>query len=185
LLQYLLVASRKEHSERGPKTAGFYVITVSTSRYNKAVNREPVIDESGDIIKQLASESGHKLVGYSLVPDSKLKILKALVDALDTEEVDVIVMSGGTGYSPTDVTYQTIRGLFDQEILGFGDVFRAISYNDPEVRAAAYLTRAAAGVVGEKVVYCLPGSPDAVRLAVRELILPEIGHLLGLLRGRS
>ncbi|BBD72820.1 molybdenum cofactor biosynthesis protein [Sulfodiicoccus acidiphilus] len=176
------MASRKEHSERGPKEIGFYVVTISSSRYRKMVNKEPIVDESGDLIKQLVIESGHKVVGYSLVPDSKVKILRALLDALEGEGVDVVVTSGGTGYSPTDLTYEVVRSIFDKEIIGFSDVFRSVSYSDPDVRAAAYLTRATAGIVEGKIVYALPGSPQAVKLAMRELVLPEVGHLLGLLK---
>ncbi|BFH72713.1 molybdenum cofactor biosynthesis protein MoaB [Sulfurisphaera javensis] len=174
--------AHKKHRENAPKTLNFYVITISTSRYEKFLKKEPVVDESGDIIKQLIIESGHKLVGYSLVPDDKIKILKAFADALDNNEVDVIVSTGGTGYSPTDMTVETIRGLFDREIEGFSDVFRLVSYNDPEVKAAAYLTKASAGIIGKKVIYLLPGSPDAVKLALKELILPEVGHLVYLIR---
>lgn len=174
--------AHKKHRENAPKTLNFYVVTISTSRYEKFVKREPVVDESGDLIKQLLIEAGHKIVGYSLVPDDKIKILKAIVDAITNDEVDVIVSTGGTGYTPSDVTVETIRRIFDREIEGFSDVFRLVSYNDPEVRAAAYLTKASAGIIGKKVVYLLPGSPDAVRLALKELILPEVGHLVYLVR---
>lgn len=174
--------AHKQHREKAPKSLNFYVITISTSRYEKFKNKEPVVDESGDIIKQLLIENGHKVVGYSLVPDDKIKILRAFAEALDNDEVDVIISTGGTGYSPTDVTVETIRKIFDREIEGFSDVFRLVSYNDPEVKSAAYLTKATAGIIGKKVVFLLPGSPDAVRLALKELILPEVGHLIYLVR---
>jgi len=168
------------HKEKGPKSVGFYVITVSTSRYEKMIRREPVVDESGDLIKQLMIEAGHKLIGYSLVPDSKPHILKAFADAIIDERVDVIISSGGTGYSNTDITIETIRPIFDREIEGFGELFRNISYQ--EIRSSAYLTKATAGIIAKKLVFLLPGSPDAVKLAVKELVIPEIPHLLHLIR---
>ncbi|QIW25097.1 molybdenum cofactor biosynthesis protein MoaB [Sulfolobus sp. S-194] len=174
--------AHKKHRENAPKSLNFYVITISTSRYEKLLKKEPVVDESGDIIKQLLIENGHKIIGYSLVPDNKIKILKAFTEALSIDEVDVIISTGGTGYSPTDITVETIRKLFDREIEGFSDVFRLVSFNDPGVKAAAYLTKASAGVIDKKIVYLLPGSPDAVKLALKELILPEVGHLIYLVR---
>lgn len=174
--------AHKKHRENAPKNLNFYVITISTSRYEKFLKKEPVVDESGDIIKQLVIENGHKVVGYSLVPDDKIKILKSFSEALDRDDVDVIVSTGGTGYSPSDVTVETIRGIMDREIEGFSDIFRLVSYQDSEVKSAAYLTKASAGIIQKKVVYLLPGSPDAVRLALKELILPEVGHLVYLIR---
>ena len=174
--------SHEKHREHAPKQINFYVITVSTSRYEKFLRKEPVIDESGDTIKQLIIEGGYSVVGYSLVPDSKIKILRAFAEALDDPKVDVIVSTGGTGYTPSDQTVETIRPLFDREIEGFSDVFRNISYDDQKVRAAAYLTKASAGIIEKKIIYLLPGSPDAVKLAMKGLILPEVGHLIYLVR---
>ncbi|MDT7873026.1 MogA/MoaB family molybdenum cofactor biosynthesis protein [Stygiolobus sp. CP850M] len=174
--------AHEKHREHAPKQINFYIITVSTSRYEKLSKKEPVVDESGDVIKQLVIEAGYTVVGYSLVPDDKVKILRAFAEALDDPRVDVIISTGGTGYAPSDQTVETIRPIFDREIEGFSDVFRNISFDDPKVRAAAYLTKASAGIIGKKVVYLLPGSPDAVRLATKELILPEVGHLLYLVR---
>lgn len=148
-------------------------------------SKEPVVDESGDLIKQLVIGSGHKVVGYSLVKDDKWQILKAVSGAVTDPGVDVIVSTGGTGFTPSDVTVQTLRPVMDREVVGFGDVFRHLSYNDPNVKAAAYLTQTTAGVVGDKVIFLLPGSPDAVNLAMRELILPEVGHLIYLVRRKE
>lgn len=176
------MSAHKMHREHSPTNINFYVITISTSRYEKLMKKEPVIDESGDIIKQLIIESKYSIIGYDLVPDDKIKILKAFIVALENPQVDVIISTGGTGYAQTDVTVETIRKIFDREIEGFADVFRLVSFNDPEVRAAAYLTKATAGIVNDKIIYLLPGSPDAVKLAMKELILPEVGHLIYLVR---
>jgi len=156
------------------------VISISTSRYEKLRRNEPVVDESGDLIKEVLIKARQKVIGYDLVPDDKVKILKAFAKALDMEEVDVLVSTGGTGYSPTDVTVETVRPLFDRVIEGFSDLFRL--YSEREIGSAAYLTKASAGIIKNKLVYLLPGSPDAVRLALEKLILPEAGHLIYLIR---
>ena len=98
--------AHESHREMAPKKLGFYVITVSTSRYQKMSRKEPVVDESGDKIKELIISNGHELKGYALVPDEKVRILKAVIDAVLTEGVDVIVSTGGTGYTPSDVTVE-------------------------------------------------------------------------------
>ena len=174
------MAAHEKHKELAPKSLNYYVITISTSRYKKLLNKEPVVDESGDLIKDILIRNGQNIVGYDLVPDDKVKILKAFANALDRDDVDVIVSTGGTGYSPTDQTVETIRPLFDRVIEGFGDLFRL--YSEREIGSAAYLTKASAGIIRGKLVYLLPGSPDAVRLALEKLILPEAGHLVYLIR---
>ena len=174
------MAAHEKHKELAPKSLNYYVITISTSRYRKLLNKEPVVDESGDLIKDILIRNGHKVVGYDLIPDDKVKILKAFANALDRADVDVIVSTGGTGYSPTDQTVETIRPLFDRVIEGFGDLFRL--YSEKEIGSAAYLTKASAGIIAGKLVYLLPGSPNAVKLALEKLILPEAGHLVYLIR---
>ena len=174
------MAAHEKHKELAPKSLNYYVITISTSRYRKLLNKEPVVDESGDLIKDILIRNGQKVVGYDLIPDDKVKILKAFANALDRADVDVIVSTGGTGYSPTDQTVETIRPLFDRVIEGFGDLFRL--YSEREIGSAAYLTKASAGIIAGKLVYLLPGSPNAVRLALEKLILPEAGHLVYLIR---
>ncbi|AWR96442.1 molybdenum cofactor biosynthesis protein [Acidianus sulfidivorans JP7] len=178
------MSGHKAHRELAPKILNFYVITISTSRYEKILKKEPVVDESGDLIKQKIISYGHKLVGYELVPDNKIKILKAYVTALDNPEVDVIISTGGTGYSKSDITVETLRGILDREVEGFGEVFRYLSYQENEVRSAAYLSKATAGIINDKVIYALPGSPDAVMLAMEKLILPEVSHLVFIARSK-
>jgi len=174
------LSAHKKHKEQAPTVLNYYVISISTSRYEKLQRKEPVVDESGDLIKEILIKAGQKVIGYDLVPDDKVKILKAFAKALDMDEVDVVVSTGGTGYSPTDVTVETMRPLFDRAIEGFSDLFRL--YSEREIGSAAYLTKASAGIIKNKLVYLLPGSPDAVRLAVEKLILPEAGHLIYLIR---
>ncbi|ARM74923.1 MogA/MoaB family molybdenum cofactor biosynthesis protein [Acidianus manzaensis] len=178
------MSGHKAHRELAPKVLNFYVITISTSRYEKLIKKEPVVDESGDLIKEKIISSGHKLIGYDLVSDNKIKILKAFISAIDNPEVDVIVSSGGTGYSKSDMTVEVIRGILDREVEGFGQVFRYLSYQEEAVKSAAYLSKATAGIVNDKVIYILPGSPDAVKLALEKLILPEVSHLVFIARSK-
>jgi molybdenum cofactor biosynthesis protein B len=157
------------------ETIGFAALTVSDSR-------GAADDESGALIGALATAGGHRLVAASRVADDARRIAAALRDLLAMAEVDVVVLSGGTGFSPRDVTVEAVRPLLEREIEGFGELFRALSFRDIGARAIA--SRAIAGQVAMKAVFCLPGSPNAVRLAMVELVLPAIGHLLGQIRRR-
>jgi molybdenum cofactor biosynthesis protein B len=149
---------------------GFGLITVSDSR-------SPEEDVSGRTLSGLAHVAGHRVEGQVLlVPDDVSAIRRAVRRLLGLPGVDVVVLTGGTGFSPRDVTLDAVLPLFDQTIDGFGELFRALSYH--QVGAAAMLSRAAAGLVGDKAVFLLPGSPKAVSLAMEKLILPEAGHLL-------
>jgi len=99
-------------------------------------------------------------------------------------EAEAVIITGGTGIAPSDVTIESVAPLLEKGIPGFGELFRKISYD--KIGSAAMMSRATAGVVKGKVVFCLPGSPDGVETAVRELILPELGHVLSIAKqGRS
>jgi len=111
------------------------------------------------------------------VPDEIVEIRAAAGELLRRDDVDVLVLSGGTGFSPRDLTLEAAAPLLERRIDGFGELFRMLSFE--EIGAAAMLSRAAAGVIGRRAVFVLPGSPKAVTLAMRRLILPEAGHLLG------
>ncbi len=154
------------------------VISVSTSRWRrygslKGVENIPDDDESARIVVESLN-----CVDYRLVPDGKLSIIRAIAEL--AENVDVIVTIGGTGISPTDITVDVIRGLLDREIEGFGDIFRMLSYG--EVGADAMLSRALAGILDGRVIFCLPGSKRAVRLGV-ELISRVIRHVVSHVKG--
>ncbi len=148
------------------------MVTVSSSR-------SPEDDRSGPRAISALEAAGHELVDYRIVPDGLDSVGGGLQQALRTE-AEVIVFTGGTGFSPSDRTPEALIGHFERTIDGFGELFRQLSYG--EIGAAAMLSRAIAGIVGQRVVYALPGSPPAVDLAMRELILPEAGHLLGQIR---
>ncbi len=161
----------KEHEADVDVRVG--VITVSTSRWRKfgdvmGVENIPEDDKSGRI---LAEELN--CVDYRLVPDDRSKIITAILDMLN--KVDVIITTGGTGISPKDVTIEAVKMVVEKEMEGFGELFRLLSYN--EIGEAAMLTRAFAGVSRNKVIFCLPGSENAVRLGVK-LIKPQLKHIV-------
>ena len=133
-------------------------------------------DETGQTAIDLIIGAGHTVFSHTLVPNISEKIRTEVQRLLDDNSTQVIITSGGTGIGFKDKTVDTVKGLFDKELPGFGEIFRRISYE--EVGGSALLSRATAGVAGSKLIYCLPGSKNAVSLALTELILPNIGHTL-------
>ena len=158
------------------------MITVSTSRYDRqAKEKRRVEDESGDLAQRVIEGAKGVVVERALVPDDAKLLRGTVARALRGGSLDVVVLTGGTGVSTTDVTIETVRPLFEKEIEGFGEIFRSVSFQ--RIGVAAALSRATAGVAKGKVVLCLPGSPDAVRTAL-ELFIGEVPHVLHLARGR-
>lgn len=170
----------KENVQHSFKCA---ILAISTSRYEKyhKVDRpERAEDASGKIIWGMVQVQGSNVINYELVPDD-IEIIRDAFKKLLNSEAEVIISSGGTGLSPSDVTIEAVMPYIEKEIPGFGELFRRKSYD--QIGNAVMLTRALAGTAGQKVVFCLPGSPNAVRLAL-ELILPEIGHILKHVKGQ-
>ncbi|HDJ51315.1 MAG TPA: MogA/MoaB family molybdenum cofactor biosynthesis protein [Thermoprotei archaeon] len=143
------------------------VITISDTRTESE-------DVSGRIIIEMLQRSGHRIFRYIICKDEVHEIRRAVLEVLRGS--DVIITNGGTGISSRDVTLEAIKPLFDKEIEGFGELFRALSYE--EIGPSAMLSRAIAGVIDSKLVFCLPGSQNAVRLAMEKLVLPIIPHAL-------
>jgi molybdenum cofactor biosynthesis protein B len=156
-------------------------VTVSTSRYNRQTNgAKPITDESGDLAEEMIRRSNGVVAERQLIADDA-RVLKYTVSrALERADLDVILLTGGTGVSTTDVTIESVRPFFEKEIEGFGEVFRAVSFE--RIGAAAALSRTTAGVTKGKLIMCLPGSPDAVSTALG-LFLDEVPHVLHLARG--
>ena len=165
-----------KHKAEAPKIINFAVITCSTSRYKELTETGKASDPSGDLITQLIRKNGQRVTLRRLVSDDKLMIQQAIIKALKSRKTDVIITTGGTGISPTDVTIEAVQPLLDKEIPGFGQLFRTISYE--KIGSPAVLTRALAGTARGKAIFCLPGSPQSVSLALETLILPEAGHIL-------
>ena len=162
--------SVQEHRRAAPEVLGFAVVTVSDTRTSAD-------DASGRAIRESAEAAGHRLEESTLVPDDVAAIRAAVRRMLALPGVDVVVLTGGTGFSPRDVTLDAVQPLLEKPVEGFGELFRMLSYQ--QVGAAAMLSRAAAGLVGTRAVFLLPGSTKAVSLAMEKLILPDAGHLLG------
>ena len=165
-----------KHKAEAPKTLNFAVIICSTSRYKEFSETGRINDPSGDLIVQILRKKGHRVTLRRIVSDDKTQIQRTMMKALKSRKIDVIVSSGGTGISPRDVTIEAVQPLLEKTIPGFGELFRALSYE--KIGPAAVLTRAIAGVAKGKVVFCLPGSPQSVSLALESLVLPEAGHIL-------
>lgn len=163
----------QDHKEAAAGLSGLSgaVLTVSDSRTEAT-------DESGKLLQELIVAAGHQVGAYRLVRNEP-ETVRATVAAL-AGEVDFIITTGGTGMSPRDLSIEACRPLFTKELEGFGDVFRLLSFQ--EIGSAAILSRATGGSVGRCMVFCLPGSKAAVRLAAEKLILPEIKHLLAQVR---
>lgn len=161
-----------QHKAYAPTSLAFAVLTASDSR-------RIADDDSGRRIAERVEEAGHRVVRRQIVSDDVAAIRGAVEAALGSG-ADAVVLSGGTGFSPRDVSVEAVWPLLECQIEGFGELFRMLSY--AEVGAAAMLSRSFAGIVGSQVIYVVPGSPRAVDLAMRELILPETGHLLGQIR---
>lgn len=164
------VMSAEQHRRYAPAVLGFAVVTVSDTRKEEE-------DASGRAIRDLAAGAGHRILDFTLVRDETEAIRGAVRRMLELPEADVVVVTGGTGFSPRDVTLEAVAPLFDLPVEGFGELFRMLSFQ--QVGAAAMLSRAAAGLVGSRAVFLLPGSTRAVTLAMEALILPEAAHLLG------
>ena len=167
------------HKEHARKSVGVFILTCSTSKAVQKKKGLPVEDPSGDIIEKLMREAGHRITGRTLIPD-KLALLRSTVKQALRSNAEAILITGGTGISPSDVTIEGIHPIIEKELPGFGELFRKISYET--IGSAAMMTRATAGVVKGKAIFCLPGSPDGVTTAVSKLILPELGHVLSIAR---
>jgi len=161
------------HRNEAPRGWGFAVLTVSDTRSEET-------DLGGGLVRKMAAEAGHREIGYAIVPDEPEAIRETIREFLELPGLDTILVTGGTGFSPRDRTVETLSPLFDRPIEGFGELFRMLSWQ--QIGAAAMLSRATAGVIGQRAIFLLPGSPKAVGLALSELILPELGHLVGQLQ---
>jgi molybdenum cofactor biosynthesis protein B len=167
------------HKEHSRKSAAVFIVTCSTSRAEQKRKGLPVEDPSGDIIERLICEAGHRVTGRALVPDRPVLLRNTLRRALKSE-AEAIIITGGTGIAPSDLTVEVVTPMLEKELPGFGELFRKISYDT--IGSAAMMTRATAGAVKGKAVFCLPGSPDGVTTAVSRLIIPELGHILSISR---
>jgi molybdenum cofactor biosynthesis protein B len=147
-----------KHRESAPDCVRVAVLTISDTR-------TPETDTGGDTIEELMRNAGHEIVERAIVRD-----------LLARPDLDAVITTGGTGISARDTTYEVVDGMLEKRLDGFGEIFRMLSYE--EIGAAALLSRCVAGAVGTKFLACLPGSRNAVRLAVKKLLVPEIAHVV-------
>ena len=162
--------SHVEHRRASPHTTRCSVLTISDTRTEAT-------DTGGQAVVELLSSHGHQVVAKATVPDDPGAVRAAVETQLADPAVQVVITTGGTGISSRDQTYDVVTGLLDKRIDGFGELFRSLSYQ--EIGAAAMLSRACAGTARGKILICVPGSENAVRLAMTKLVLPELGHPVG------
>jgi molybdenum cofactor biosynthesis protein B len=143
--------------------------------------RTPENDTSGQFIQQALTQAGHSISAYSIVKDEPADIRRLLQHYIQAADTDAVLLSGGTGLSPRDGTYEVVQSCLEKELTGFGELFRFLSY--AEIGSAAMMSRATAGVAAGTVIVSMPGSSAAVRLAMEKLILPELAHMSHIARG--
>jgi molybdenum cofactor biosynthesis protein B len=166
----------RKHKATAPKQLHFGIFVCSTLRHQQLRKGEKIDDVSGDLIEALLKNADHVVAFKKIISDDKVIIEEAVKSVLSSAELDVAIFCGGTGIAPSDVTIETVSPFFEKALPGFGEIFRRLSYD--KVGSAAVLSRAVAGVAKGKALFCIPGSPDAVRVSVEMLILPEAPHIV-------
>jgi len=161
--------SHLDHKATSPTSVTCFVLTISDTRTEHN-------DTSGRAIAELLEGNGHRVSGRRIVRDDPAAIRETLLAELGNPATQIIITTGGTGITSRDSTYEVVSGLLDKRLEGFGELFRVVSYQ--EIGPAAMLSRACAGTADGKLILSLPGSENAVRLAMTKLILPELGHLV-------
>ena len=160
---------------RGDRPASCAVLTVSDTRRGAG-------DLSGALAERLLERAGHRVVTRAWAPDQRLALQRSARVLLARADLDALIVTGGTGISPSDVTPEAFEPLWDRRLPGFGEMFRMLSLR--QVGAAAWLSRAEAGVVRGRLIVLLPGSRAAVRLGIERVLLPELHHVIRML-GRN
>jgi molybdenum cofactor biosynthesis protein B len=162
------------HPDSDVKSVNCAVITVSDTRTAET-------DKSGQTLQHLLTQAGQTIAAYAILPDEPEQIRSHLEYLSQQPEIDVVILNGGTGIAPRDTTYDAIESLLEKTLPGFGEIFRWLSYQ--EIGSRAIASRATAGVFRAKLIFSLPGSTNAVTLAMEKLILPELRHLVSQLQG--
>ncbi len=167
--------SAQQHRDEAPKRVRVFILTVSDTR-------DAATNYGGDLAQQLLENVGCEIVGSRIVRDLESEIVRAIgFEQNGVSQPDAILVTGSSGIAPRDVAPEAIRPLLSKELPGFGELFRTLSWN--EIGGAAMLSRAFAGIIGRTIIFAIPGSPDAIKLAIEKLIAPEIAHLVSQARG--
>ena len=162
-----------EHRSNSPRQVSIYVVTLSDTR-------DEMHDASGDAICKALRDAGQAVCGRTILREDAKTLRAGITKLLQREDIDAVVINGGTGIAPRDRAFDILSDLYDRPLPGFGELFRALSY--AEIGSAALASRASAGVAHGKLLFSVPGSLGAVRLALDRLIVPELAHLVGELR---
>lgn len=158
-----------DHKNQAPKHVTCMVLTISDTRTEDT-------DVSGRYIREILIRNGHQIGAYHLVKDEADAIQQHLREGMTSNDIQVILCNGGTGISFRDRSYEAVTQLLEKQLDGFGELFRMLSYQ--QIGSAAMMSRAVAGIAGNTVIFSMPGSKNAVALAMERLILPELGHLI-------
>ena len=162
----------RDHRDHKVASVSCALLTVSDTRTTET-------DKSGALIREKLQDAGHRVHSYEILPDDAALVGTRVAALCKQADCQAVLLTGGTGLAPRDTTYEAITELLDKRLDGFGELFRMLSY--AEIGSAAMLSRAVAGVCEATMVFSMPGSTGAVRLAMDKLILPELGHLAALL----
>jgi len=157
------------HRKKVQRTIAVGILSMSTTRSIEE-------DKSGQWAARAVGREGHAVVCHQLLPDDRQTIRDTVLEVTGRLRPDALLLTGGTGIAPSDVTIEAVRPLFDKELSAFGVLFAQLSFE--EIDSAALLSRAAAGIIGKTAVFCMPGSLKACKLALKALILPELDHLV-------
>lgn len=158
-----------EHKAHAPRSIGCFVLTISDTK-------TPDTDTSGALIRELLEGAGHRVAGSAIVRDEPDQVRQIVRKAVADPGVQAVILTGGTGLTARDSTFEAVEALLAKRLPGFGELFRMLSYQ--EIGPAAMLSRAQLGVYQRRIVASLPGSPNACRLALEKLLIPELGHLV-------
>jgi molybdenum cofactor biosynthesis protein B len=164
-----VAATPKEHKAHAPPSVGCWVVTISDTK-------TPETDTSGALVRELLAAAGHRVVGSAIVRDEPADVQRVVRAACANPDVQAVILTGGTGITARDSTFEAVEALLDKRLPGFGELFRMLSYQ--EIGGAAMLSRAQMGIAARRIVVSLPGSPNACRLALDKLLVPELPHLV-------
>ncbi|MNO55893.1 Molybdenum cofactor biosynthesis protein B [compost metagenome] len=171
------MSSVDEHRREAPQSVACYVITVSDTR-------TPETDTGGALIRTMLEEAGYTVTGSTIVKDDYEDIRELVYKSSVHSGIEAVLLTGGTGISPRDTTYEAVSSLLDKTLPGFGEIFRLLSFTE-DIGSAAILSRAIAGTIGSTAVFSMPGSTGAVKLAMDRLIIPELRHVMREIYKRS
>jgi molybdenum cofactor biosynthesis protein B len=161
--------AEKEHKALAPRSVRCFVLTVSDTRTESN-------DTSGQAIVDLLERAGHPISGRTIVRDDAESVRDTIVRQLASPDVQAIIITGGTGITSRDSTYEAVSAMLQKRLDGFGELFRMLSYE--QIGSAAIMSRACAGLSSGRIIVSLPGSEAAVRLAMERLLIPELAHMV-------